>query len=55
MQGQRYAYMTPSMARADGGGTEKSNQVGKGETRQQRENKDNLMHEGNLCLISRSC
>lgn len=30
MQGQRYAYMTPSMACADRGGSGKSNQGGKG-------------------------
>lgn len=30
MQGQRYAYMTPSMACADGGGSGKSNQGRKG-------------------------
>lgn len=39
MQGQRYAYMTPSMARADVGGGGKSSQGGKGETRQQRKTK----------------
>lgn len=39
MQGQRYAYMTPSMACAAGGGSGKSDQGRKGETRQQRKTK----------------
>lgn len=55
MQGQRYAYMTPSMACADGGGRGKSNQGGHGRDKTTEKNKDNFMHEGYLCLICRSC
>lgn len=45
MQGQRYAYMTPSMACADGGGSGKSNQGRKGRDKTTEKNKDNFMHE----------
>lgn len=55
MQGQRYAYMTPSMACEDGGGSGKRNQGRKGRYKTTEKNKDNFMHEGNLRLICRSC
>lgn len=42
MQGQRYAYMSPSMACADGGGSGKRNQGRKGRDMTREKNKDNF-------------